>query len=60
MNKTLISDYRSQVSEFLHIFEESINYMYAKISPCILVTRYYFVLSFLYVYFKTNFLISVN
>jgi hypothetical protein len=60
MNQILIFYCRSQIFGLYYIFKRSISYLCVTVSPCILATRQQYVLGFLYVYFKTNLLTSVN
>jgi hypothetical protein len=47
LNQILICYSPSQLFELCHIFKGFISYLYVVIVPCILVTRYQHILSFL-------------
>jgi hypothetical protein len=53
LNQILIYYFHSQIFELCYIFRGCVNYLYVKISPCILVTRQQHMLSFLFIYFST-------
>jgi hypothetical protein len=60
LNEILICYCRSQIFSTVPRFQTSITFLYVMICPCILVTWQQHILKFLYVYFFTNLLASVN